>query len=660
MRFNLASWRLPYCIKISLKIFFILLLAQTVARLLFFWFGFKESIAGKYMSTFALGFRYDARMAAIIALPIMVLFFIKPLHTYKKKWSSLFFTVLLGAISLILVLTYIVDFYFYDYRKDRLNADILNYVTGADQSIGTGMVTQTYPVFKIIGLLILFSVLLIIAFRKVFVKTEKQFKRGNYKSCIQVAVLIIVYSYTIVGNIILYPGHKFPLRWSNAAILGPDASKVAMNPFQSFVSSLKYSSISYNEKLAKAYFPMLQSYYGLPTTNTMLLKRDIAPDTAKPMNVVLVICESFSSYKSSMFGNALNPSPYFKSLCDQGIFFTNCYTPAYGTARGVWATLTGIPDVQVPKDATRNPYIVNQHIIMNDIKDYEKFYFIGGSTTWANIRGLLLNNVDSLHLYEQEDYSSPKIDVWGISDKNLFLEANKKLTQQTKPFFAIIQTADNHRPYTIPKEDANTIGLLNLSQDSLEHNGFKTNDELNAYRYSDYCFKVFMETASKEKYFDNTLFVFVGDHGIRTGMPKNKLFADGYYTEQLPCLHVPLLFYKKGMQPQKINTVTSQVDVMPTIAGILGSPYTNTSFGIDVLKQQIPNRAVFTIDHDDKKIGVVTNDYIYRRDLINSKQYKITPAHNNVNTVANKAHLDSITTAIFETAKYIMYHNKRK
>ena len=57
-------------------------------------------------------------------------------------------------------------------------------------------------------------------------------------------------------------------------------------------------------------------------------------------------------------------------------------------------------------------------------------------------------------MYEQEDYKAKTIDVWGISDKsNYFLQANDVLKQQQKPFFAVIQTADNHRPYTIPEED---------------------------------------------------------------------------------------------------------------------------------------------------------------------------------------------------------------
>ncbi len=58
------------------------------------------------------------------------------------------------------------------------------------------------------------------------------------------------------------------------------------------------------------------------------------------------------------------------------------------------------------KTASRNPAAVDQHTIINNFTGYEKFYFLGGSTSWANIRGVLTNNIDNLHLYEQDDYKA--------------------------------------------------------------------------------------------------------------------------------------------------------------------------------------------------------------------------------------------------------------
>ncbi len=254
-------------------------------------------------------------------------------------------------------------------------------------------------------------------------------------------------------------------------------------------------------------------------------------------------------------------------MCQQGLFFDNCYTPSYGTARGVWASITGIPDVEINKTASRNPYMVDQHTIINDFNGYEKFYFLGGSTSWANIRGVLTNNIKGLHLYEQQDYKSPKIDVWGISDKNLFMESNAVLKEQTKPFFAVIQTADNHRPYTIPEEDLKEFKKVEFPADSLKKYGFDTNDELNAFRFTDYCYRKFIEAAQKEKYFDNTIFMFIGDHGI--GGNAGKMFPPAWTDQGLTSYHVPLLFYSpKLLKPQRLHCVASQVDVLPTLAGL--------------------------------------------------------------------------------------------
>ncbi len=119
---------------------------------------------------------------------------------------------------------------------------------------------------------------------------------------------------------------------------------------------------------------------------------------SKP-NVVLVICESFSMYKSTMSGNPLNTTPYFDKLCHEGIFFDKCFSATFGTARGVFAILTGTPDVQLSKFSTRNTATLDQHTIINNFEDYTKMYFLGGSSTFNNFEGLI-RNIDSVKIYQ--------------------------------------------------------------------------------------------------------------------------------------------------------------------------------------------------------------------------------------------------------------------
>ncbi len=212
------------------------------------------------------------------------------------------------------------------------------------------------------------------------------------KKCLRAAWFVA--AYLLLGLGIFGRIGQFPLRWSDAFGLGNDyKANLSLNPFQSFFSSLRFRHSVYNESNVRKAIPVLAPYFGFTATDSLPLAfgREIGPRQGALMtrpNVVVVICESFSGYKSSMWGNPLNTTPFFNDMCRQGIFFNHCFTPSYGTARGVWAVITGIPDVESSATtSSRNPAAVDQHTFINDFEGYDKFYFLGGSTSWANICG---------------------------------------------------------------------------------------------------------------------------------------------------------------------------------------------------------------------------------------------------------------------------------
>jgi phosphoglycerol transferase MdoB-like AlkP superfamily enzyme len=366
-------------------------------------------------------------------------------------------------------------------------------------------------------------------------------------------------------------------------------------------------------------------------------------------------------YKSSMSGNPLNATPYFNSLCDSGLFFDRCFSPTFGTARGVFAILTGTPDVQLSEFSSRNPEAVNQATIINDFVDYNKFYFLGGSSDFNNFEGLV-KNIDGLHLYQEGDYKEPPLNVWGISDKNLFMEAEHVFTNQKQPFFAIIQTADNHRPYTIPLEDSD-FEKRNENEDTLMKYGFESLQEFQSFCYTDYCFKKLIENAKKQSWFNNTIFVFVGDHGVEGDA--NQMYPDAWTAGRLSDEHVPLLFYSPALiTPQKRHEVVSQIDLLPTLAGMLHMSYTNNTLGRDVLHSKNKTDAAFIIHHDEGNIGIVTNDYYYVKNL-RIKKEELMPMHSNESSLnpqerdSIKNDLSELTSAFYETAKWMLVNNKK-
>ena len=688
--------KIPKLVRFIFSVEIIFLLIMSLLRvLLFLFFSRQGNHFSGVLPSFLLGLRFDLRYIGILGALLLIMGSFRPVDpflTAPGRKLALFFT---GLAAFFVVFFYSVDFAHYSYLSQRLSASVLNYLV--DARISTGMIWQTYPVLRIILLLIAGTWLINFLVKRTYEKIRKAeapvLPRKN--RIIWFLLFFLVTGLAIFGRI-----GQYPLRWSDAFSLGSDyKANLSLNPFQSFFSSLKFRNSVYDAAKVKEALPVLAPYFGFGQTGSAAAVTDssirnaadstdapgatVAPDdltgafarnvlprvgalTSRP-NVVVVICESFSGYKSSMWGNPLNTTPFFNSMCQKGIFFDHCFTPSYGTARGVWALITGIPDVEVPTTtSSRNPSAVDQHTIINNFEGYDKFYFLGGSTSWANIRGLLTNNIKGLHLYEQQNYSAPKVDVWGISDKNLFLEANKVLKQQTAPFFAIIQTADNHRPYTIPEEDRQAFHSITVPKDSLQKSGFESNEEMNAFRYTDFGYRTFMEAASKEKYFSNTVFLFIGDHGIPGDV--GAMFPRAWTDQRLSAEHVPLLIYSPGLiSPKRIVNYCSQVDVLPTLAGLCNIPYRNTTLGRDLLDTARYNGKAlsFIYDPDQGEIGVVRDGYFYRRQLKTGKEEMVSVLGNDPvpDAVAKgpvKKELQQLSDGLYETAKYMLLKNKKK
>ena len=639
-----------------------LLLCMTLYRV-FFFFHYRPANKPFSGSSMLLGLRYDLRILAAVGLGMFILSALPFLDPFKNKNAMRFWTILLSLIFIIFLIFYGGDFYYYDYLKQRLSASVLNFAQ--DAAISARMMWQTYPLIRIFIFLVIATILFTIFIKKLFRRIEKKTVLVSRRKKVLLHIaFVILCALAIFGKV-----GQYPLRWSDAFSLTDDfKANASLNPFQSFFSTFSFKNSGYDINKVKASYPVMADYFGVPDTGSRfnLDRKYCSGDTAVKTNVVVVICESFSAYKSSMFGNKLDPTPYFNTMCRQGVFFERCFSPAFGTARGVWATLTGIPDVEFPNTSSRNPAAVDQHVIIDDFKGYNRFYFLGGSTTWANIRGLLTNNIHDLKIYEEDDSKASKVDVWGISDKNLFLEANEVFAKQDKPFVSIIQTADNHRPYTIPSEDLAEFKKVDYPADTLKKYGFDDNGQLNAFRYTDFCYSKFIEAAKKEKYFANTIFVFVGDHGLR-GDAGNQ-FPQSFTKQGILSEHVPLLFYAPGiLKPQRILKPASQADIFPSVARLANRCFTNTSLGNDLFDSTAAGktRYAFIADPDTRTIGVVGDTYYYARNLNTNAVDFVSVINNdavpvNAGTDSIKKKMSAATEAFYNMSKWLLLNNKKR
>ena len=657
----LTKWLVPKTIQWIVKIFLIYLFIFTAFRVATVIF-FKPANIGllELLPSFWLGLKYDLRWISFILFPIAFLSLFKKLSPYYSERMKKFWTIYLGILTLLVLFFYGADFGQFSYVNARLNADALIFAEDPQESLQ--MVWQSYPIVWILIALVGAVMMMVWMFRRIHVGVEGRnvhIHKFTFRRRWHLAALLLL-GWFMYGFLTARPLDFFRAFNLNDAF----KSNLALNPLQNFFTTLRFRKPDFSNN-AKEYYPVMENFLNLKTNGVKKgsytrLKHSGSKALESQPNIVLVICESFSMYKSSMSGNPLDPTPYFNEMTRNGIFFERCFSPSFGTARGVFATITGIPDVQLSKFATRNEATVKQRSIINDFTGYDKLYFIGGRSQFNNFGGLI-NNIRDVKIYEEGDYKAPKVNVWGISDKNLFLEANAVMAKQQKPFFTIIQTADNHRPFNIPEEDNDFI-QQEISSDTLKKYGFESLKEYNAFAYTDYCFKKFMEAASKEAYFANTIFVFVGDHGVEGDA--SFAYPRAWTDQRLAEEHVPLLFYAPALlTPQKRSEAVSQIDVLPTIAGMLQMPYTNTTLGRDVLDTSKNENAAFIIYHAPGWIGVVNDDYFYRKN-IRIKKDELVPVRSGL-PVLSKAQEDSVknkmsilTSAIYETARWMLVNNK--
>ena len=610
------------------------------------------------LPSFGLGFRYDAKWISIILLPITVLSVyprFSPFHSEKnKRWWSYY----LAFATVFILFFFGIDFGNFSYNHTRINASALNFAE--DPSISLKMLWQSYPIVWLLTALIVAVILLSRLFKHTHIITKRNEQENIIYKKRWHAGAVFFLSWCLYG---IFSIHS--LKWKDAFELNDNfKSYVALNPMQNFFTTLKFRKPSFDDDKAKSYFPLIANFLQLDQKNISdaSYSRQILPNSkaleSRP-NIVLVICESFSMYKSSMSGNPLNTTPYFKQLCDSGIFFDRCFTPTFGTARGVFAIISGIPDVQLSEFSTRNPQAVQQHTIINSFEDYNKFYFIGGNSDFNNFDGLV-KNINGVKILQEGSFKSKPLNVWGISDKNLFLEAEEVFSKQTKPFFAIVQTADNHRPYSIPPEDADFV-KRNVNEDTLHKYGFESLEEFQSFCYTDYCFKALMEKAKKQPWFNNTIFVFVGDHGVEG--ETSAIYPNAWEKGSLSDEHVPLLFYSpRLLTPKTRHEVVSQIDVLPTLAGMLHQSYINTTLGRDLLNAKNKMNTAFIIHHDEGNIGVITDNYYFVKNLRISKEM-LMPINSNTLLLDKrqqdsvKKNLSELTSAIYETSKWMLVNN---
>lgn len=625
------------------------------------------------LSAVYIGAKFDGRLAVFMSIPLA---FVLAIPWTESRLRALRYPLdaLYSLFFLCITVVYITDFGYFFYMHQRVDATVVDFLY--DATISFDMVWQTYPVVGIsLGVLVLMALYAWLfdgLLRRHIQSLAKERLRQEYlwnvsgisrKPRIVQSLLIFVAFFLIAYAQI--SSNLFPLRWSNA-YFSTDRNMVllALNPVQNLRDTISAMRVVRpDRKAVNEAYDSMAAWLGVPAPNktTLDFRRNLdAPANDRQPNVVVILMESLSWPMTSFAPGTADPTPNMRHIANSGLYFSRAFAPARTTARSIFTTMTGIPDVNREGGTTsRNQALVDQNLAMNAFKGYEKRYLLGGSASWANIRGLLTHNVQDLMLMEEGSWTAPNVDVWGISDLALFREAIPVFDVAKKPFVAVIQTAGFHRPFTIPDDNAGFV-RKSLSPEILRNYGFESDEEYNSLRFSDHALGEFFRLAAGQPWFENTIFAIVGDHGLSNASAN---VTGGYRACGLQSHHVPLVFYGPGVPIGQQDFPVGHTDIFPTVAALAGVSLPGyQGLGRNLLDPHSAQTAKqFIAGGSELFWRVVEDDYCYIKEAVEGLYSLSDPDGVNLLTLeperAERMRKDA--RDFYHTSKYLLFNNPK-
>lgn len=625
--------------KFLTNIFLSLILLSTLTRFLLWSLSYQET--GFHLSnafyTIGYGLFYDLANASLFVLPFMFILWLTPFRfTGQKGYYVLLLILYFIAVS-ILVFNAIGEVLFWDEFSTRFNFIAVDYLIYTTEVIGN--IQQSYPIGWIITLLILLSTLLTyIGFRKINPKT---YRHLNFKQRTQVSIALVtiaILNYTFINN-------TFHQKNENQFV-----NELAGNGMYELFSAYRNNELNYEQ-----FYPTLPIQYALQSIydqksilqNKSIKNLEFSVTGHEPehkLNVILISVESLSAEFLAYEGIRKGVTPFLDSLAEHSYLFTNVYATGTRTVRGLEALSLSIPPTP-GQSIVRRPNNENLFTLSSvfNSKGYESLYIYGGYGYFDNMNYFFSHNgyqvIDRSALESEEiDYEN----IWGVADENLFTLAIREIDQcvaNQKRVFAHIMTTSNHRPYTYPE------GRIDIPSHT---------SRIGAVKYTDYAIGKFIRDARKKEWFNNTVFVITADH-CASSAGKEELPIEKY--------RIPLLIYAPAFIKHTVETrMMSQIDIAPTLLGLLNFSYKSKFMGYDLLHLEHGKERAFISTY--QRLGYMKEDSL----LILSPQHValVYPVANNKVTgkgVPDKAKGYKITRegiSWYESAGYLYKNNKLK
>lgn len=524
----------------------------------------------------------DTIQSLYLLMPFAIFLWLLPDRWYRSRVVS---GLVLGGAGLWMfgmLFVAAIEYFFFDEFDSRFNLVSVDYLMYPTEVAGD--IWAEYPVVPLLIATLVLSVVFLWLLRTGLLASRSHATRLKQRSSVLGPLVL-----TLAIAIALIPTGIFAVSKNRIA------NELAANGSSSFFRALRTSEIDYhayyatrppeqNLRLLVEQLSRGGGEFTRLTEGRLDRKFSARPDGLGKLNVVIITSESFGAEFSKLYGSERDWTPEFDTFAQQGIWFRHMYASGTRTVRGLEAVTASFPPTPTDSIVRRpgNEDVATWGKVMQ-ANGYRTSFLYGGYGYFDNMNYFYAHN--GFEVRDRNQIPTPVRfeNIWGVADEDLYDMALKyydELAGSGQPFFSHIMNTSNHKPFTFR---SGVPGVLP------EHGGRES-----GVRYADFAQGYFLREAKKHPWFDNTIFIVVADHGARV-----------YGKQEIPLktYEIPMLIYSpKHIAPRRIDTLMTQIDVAPTILGLLGLPYTAPFFGQDVLNTPSDHRIAFLSHNHDVAI----------------------------------------------------------
>jgi phosphoglycerol transferase MdoB-like AlkP superfamily enzyme len=558
-----------------IKLFLLWILVFDFQRILFsihHWDRFKHITISEWLQAFAYSIRLDiATASSLVILPLIFGFLYLIFH---RNWMRKMFNFLLWFEFVFVAIIHSGEINAYTEWNHKLTSRVFMHLSNPDEVVRSADYSMTVWFFVYLAIELLFAWRL----KKLFFRMEAGLSVSKFRFPVFVGALIFFLGILIVtvrGGI-----QQIPININSAFYSKfPITNDLSTNSLYFFSKSfLLYNRSEIDEfipkidkKLAEK---IVKDLYTYPTEHDQLFL------TNKRPNIVFVVLESWVADAVGCLGTQKGATPHFDKLSKEGILFSNVYSTSHTSEIGnasIFSGFPGIPEVSISMQPEKSRKLKSINQSLKPL-GYTSGYLFSGDLKYGNIGGFFMDHGFDV-VKDENDFSSnvPRGKL-NYFDQDLYTKFIDEINHTKQPFIQCAFTGSTHSPFDHPKRQKDKfVG---------EERNF-----MNSVIYADQCIGDFIKKVKKQKWFDNTLFVFVADHGHATPNVAFAMVHEFY--------RIPLLFWGNVIKPEfkgkRIDKIGSQADLPLTLLHQMGMPTNDYPWSKDLMNPAVPEFAFHTI-----------------------------------------------------------------